>query len=395
LSEKLIIRNFGPITNVDLDLRKVNVLIGDQGTGKSTVAKVLMAVKNSIFREIFDLPKDNEIDEETNKFLAHLDLVGVRSFIKSDTEIIYIYKDYSLNFIENKVTIKLNVEISVSESIFFNVNYIPAERNMLTILADSLYALIELKTDLTRLFLRFGTKFLTARKKKEIFDYKNILGVSYLYKNGKDKILLSDGNEINLSDASSGIQGSIVWLVVFDDIVSEEYQTGRLRYSFLEKNLKLLVIEEPELNCYPETQNKLLKYIITNNILPSSYTSFEADPNDEDNPNVFEVEDYQHGYFKNQLVLTTHSPYILTSLNNLMYANEVGKIYPDESEKVIDTKYWLNPNVVSAYELKKDGTCEDIFNRVENLIGAEKIDEISNTLNEQFDALLNIELVPR
>ena len=41
MKEKLIIKNFGPIKSVDLDLGKITVLIGDQATGKSTVAKVL------------------------------------------------------------------------------------------------------------------------------------------------------------------------------------------------------------------------------------------------------------------------------------------------------------------------------------------------------------------
>ena len=41
MREKLIIKNFGPIKSVDLDLGKITVLIGEQATGKSTIAKVL------------------------------------------------------------------------------------------------------------------------------------------------------------------------------------------------------------------------------------------------------------------------------------------------------------------------------------------------------------------
>ena len=44
MTEKLTIRNFGPIENVTLNLKTVTVLIGDQGTGKSTIAKVMNAV---------------------------------------------------------------------------------------------------------------------------------------------------------------------------------------------------------------------------------------------------------------------------------------------------------------------------------------------------------------
>ncbi|HEX8677413.1 MAG TPA: AAA family ATPase, partial [Segetibacter sp.] len=44
MKEKLVIKNFGPIENVELELRRFNVLIGENSTGKSTVAKVLVSI---------------------------------------------------------------------------------------------------------------------------------------------------------------------------------------------------------------------------------------------------------------------------------------------------------------------------------------------------------------
>ena len=37
---KLKIENFGPITNVEFELKKFNVFIGQQGTGKSCILKI-------------------------------------------------------------------------------------------------------------------------------------------------------------------------------------------------------------------------------------------------------------------------------------------------------------------------------------------------------------------
>lgn len=96
-----------------------------------------------------------------------------------------------------------------------------------------------------------------------------------------------------------------------------------------------------------------------------------------------------------RLVVTTHSPYMLTSLNNSMYAFVVGQRESQDTSKIIDKKYWINPEDVSAYMLLTNGECEDIFDREEGLIKAEKIDSVSGFLNEQFDALLNIELVQK
>lgn len=38
---RLIIKNIGPIKDVDIKLNKVNVFIGQQSSGKSTIAKII------------------------------------------------------------------------------------------------------------------------------------------------------------------------------------------------------------------------------------------------------------------------------------------------------------------------------------------------------------------
>ena len=38
---KLIIKNIGPIKNVELELNKVNIIMGPQSSGKSTIAKIV------------------------------------------------------------------------------------------------------------------------------------------------------------------------------------------------------------------------------------------------------------------------------------------------------------------------------------------------------------------
>ena len=38
---KLIIRNFGPVLDAELELKAVNLLVGEQSIGKSTIAKLI------------------------------------------------------------------------------------------------------------------------------------------------------------------------------------------------------------------------------------------------------------------------------------------------------------------------------------------------------------------
>jgi len=41
MNDKIIIKNFGPLKQVELDLKEVIVLIGPQASGKSTIAKLI------------------------------------------------------------------------------------------------------------------------------------------------------------------------------------------------------------------------------------------------------------------------------------------------------------------------------------------------------------------
>ena len=45
MESRLIVKNFGPIKEVNLDLRNVNVFIGPQSTGKSALAKIYTIFK--------------------------------------------------------------------------------------------------------------------------------------------------------------------------------------------------------------------------------------------------------------------------------------------------------------------------------------------------------------
>ncbi len=84
---------------------------------------------------------------------------------------------------------------------------------------------------------------------------------------------------------------------------------------------KTFIIEEPELNLFPASQNKLVQYLIDKTM------------------------NYGHN-----ILITTHSPYTLTSLNNLIYAFNVGQSHNEEVKLIVDKKYWLNPADISAYQ---------------------------------------------
>ena len=153
-------------------------------------------------------------------------------------------------------------------------------------------------------------------------------------------------------------------MVVFDDITTDKGSTRKNEV----KNC--LIIEEPELNLFPETQYELVSHL-SQNIASRTGTG--------------------QMYYSNHLLLTTHSPYILTSLNNLMYAYQVGQEHVEEVNKIIDKKYWVNPDDVSAYRLMTDGTAKNIVDEELKQIDAGELDEISRSINAIWDKISDIE----
>jgi energy-coupling factor transporter ATP-binding protein EcfA2 len=378
VSEILTIRNFGPIKDVTIELRHVNILIGDQGTGKSTVAKVLMAVKATLNTTFLadnphhhlmmaeGKPAADEDFKDTwkNDFAKWLDWTGLTNSVYPDSFI--SFKNEEFSFLYNAGEINISSSEVDSDVPGTPVNmYIPAYREVAIVLKDKLFAVLQAKATLPDILTRFGTGFLEARAEKSLHDYRGVFGVMYRHSNGMDYIVLNDGKEILIEDASSALRNGVPMLVVFDNMLHNQY-VGNGDTARVYRYCPYLIIEEPELNCFPETQEKMMKYFIEH---------------------IKEEEGY-----KNRLLITTHSPYILTSLNNLMQAYQTGKVEPGKADAIIPKQYWLNSDDVSSYMLLTDGTCKNIVDREENLIMAEEVDSVSRKLNAEFNSLVKLEI---
>ena len=92
-----------------------------------------------------------------------------------------------------------------------------------------------------------------------------------------------------------------------------------------------------------------------------------------------------------RFLLTTHSPYILTALNNYIYAYQVGQKNPTEVSALIPKHLWIDPKRVSAYFVE-NGTARSIMDEELQHINAEEIDQASTLTNELYDKLLEIKV---
>ncbi|HPH23413.1 MAG TPA: AAA family ATPase [Chitinophagaceae bacterium] len=382
MKEKLIIQNFGPIKHIELDLGIVNVLIGEQATGKSTVAKLLAVCR--YFSFIIDsLEFTTRVAKHS--FWEGLKAWGLDEAIQSDTSIYYENKDYSysikpvkeisgyvshltpissdfkqliaeLNNTKPKYIVdSLLWEISTSfyenevKKVMDNPFYLPTERGL-----QSIFSLGRIPNISDSLFNQLA-KISQISQKFSSDTSIEPLGLSYKNENnvGKIKKDLND-SYISLNKGASGYQSAIPVVLLI------EY------YTEIKKKKKTFIIEEPEQNLFPSAQYELVKFLA-------------------DKVKIH-----------NAILLTTHSPYILTSLNNLMYAYQVGQEH-DEVAQVVPKKYWINPKEVSAYMLQYDealGGCvqKDIIDKETFLIDSVQIDGVSDILSEEFNKLMALKM---
>jgi ABC-type cobalamin/Fe3+-siderophores transport system ATPase subunit len=91
-----------------------------------------------------------------------------------------------------------------------------------------------------------------------------------------------------------------------------------------------------------------------------------------------------------KFVITTHSPYVLAALNNHIYAAKIGETKPEAVTKVISKNSWLNFDNVSGYFIA-NGVLEDLRDDSLGVLKPELIDSASGLINEQYDQLFCID----
>ncbi len=182
-------------------------------------------------------------------------------------------------------------------------------------------------------------------KFNELWGYSNsILKGDFRLENETDKIYYKADEFVKLPFASSG-QQEAVWILAVLLVMMRA-----------DRNL-FIVIEEPEAHLFPDAQREITNFI--------SY------------------------FFKNtkcQIIIATHSPYILSSANNLMLASIQGKKHPEKVSKIVPEDFWLDPNRVACFFLE-NGAMRDIVDRQLGMIKVEEIDKISSTIIKEFDEL--------
>lgn len=435
---KLIINKLGPIERCELECSHFMTLTGFQASGKSTIAKAIYyfrTIKEDIvelakaqalkvsppvsgLEDEFDVGYGVELKKGLENYLREkfLRTFGsswgmsnemcmeyyftpncyVKISLKNDTKYAtpnYIWITFSIElrkFLQGKNHCfsatplgipddelrKFRVELYEMFDDSCSVVYIPAGRSMITLLSQQfgyIYATMDdmqkrsldsCTKDYLERILRVKPEFseglqglaayssgktiLPAKIVNEaLYLIKKILRGTYRYSNGEEQIVLDDGKYVKINFSSSGQQES-VWIL------------NLLFYYMLQQKPILFIIEEPESHLFPESQ----KYITELIALVSNC--------------------------KHSVVLTTHSPYVLGTLNNLLYAHTIPEQYAKRVSEIVPVTFWLNDKKFDSWFVK-NGTVENCMDQEIHMIQNERIDEISKVINNEFDRLLDLQ----
>ncbi len=401
---RLVVKDFGAIKASEIEIKKYNFFIGHTSSGKSTIAKLLAIFNNSVFWAIkegdfksflklldkyninFEFTPTTVIQYSNEKYSWEIGLNKFQSNYK-DADLMEIAStseayDFVQKFIEKKEgesglkplidALKgsmQNSKIKKEDSFFPDLIkpllmsviyeectpvYIPAERLLISTFSNSIFTLLQAGASIPDCIKDFGSLYEKARAQYKNIDI-DILNIQVRFSSSGDTVCLMDENkELNVSQTSSGIQSIIPLWTVFNQYVER-------------KKKQMLVIEEPELNLFPSTQYRLVDWIMKK--MRKSNGS---------------------------IVVTTHSPYVLSTVDNLILAQEILKRRKSTSvarkiKELIPSMALIDINEVSSYFFHSDGTVKDICNRDLESLGAEYIDEASNELGHVFDELCNID----
>lgn len=371
--ERLVVRNFGPITNLDIEFRKLTLFIGDQGSGKSTLSKLLTICRDYNW---WLLMLENADTEDVKKPFYDF---GINEYFMDDTYICYTMTGFSIKY-ENGVFSIVSDYVSADDikKYFQYLNkpygsgqdadideaqlkelepyaravlYILAERNLVGNLSESLASMLTAQVPLPKPLMEYMSMF--ERAKKEYPSYNiPFFNVKFVKKNGKERIeLVGKDKNLPLSACSSGLQSAIPMLMVID-------------YALKTDSFNSFVIEEPEQNLFPQNQFEMLGFVTSKLWHPSQ---------------------------RRQFIITTHSPYLLSSLNVLMLAYKLHHIEEvrEEAEKIIVPGYTVNPDDVSVFALdpNSDVYCKSLISEKTGLVSVNELDSVSEVIGNDFDKL--------
>lgn len=405
---KLIIKNIGALKNIELDLNRINVFIGPQSSGKSTISKILC---HCMWVEKHCYLNDDEKKRYSKDNLFYNSLVEYHrldGYFNKTASIRYVGELLTISYTHSSKIIKVTNSKQAVYS-YPKVAYIPSERNLVATIPN-----IGKYNESNDVIAYFGYDWTDARSViyeqslSKIFERD----ITYRYMNDDDYLLDGDA-KIKLRYASSGVLSAVPLYIMSKYLYGEIYKKDRVispvqrkiilelsdnisklrnefahgveydydkavlvaeMVAFVANNTTSKYAEEirlvkdiTKMIKLAQTGAKLKKltFNAAQNIekiaclFDYKYTQlFIEEPEQNLFPKAqmkFVNELFLMMYYKTQkhcAVITTHSPYILFEINNAIMRYIVKDNIPyNMSHEMLDNKAQINPKEISICQI--------------------------------------------
>lgn len=408
---RLTVENFSCIKNADLSFGRLTVVIGPQASGKSVLCKLSYFLMSVLLDQSEAISAGDTLKQYENsikdRFLKWFPIQAwgsgkfIISFSAGLYKIVLTRKTYagkptddfrlkfSIDYVEqyegllSAINEMKNSKDDDMERILYHSSYqvsrisresikkltgedwaavqtfVPAGRSFFTSVGKAVTAfdhsglLDPLTVTFGRMFASFrehrgdfiqGRNVRQARMLDELLEL--VLGGKYV--NGRDAeyVQATDGRKIPLSALSSGQQELLPLVTIFPGLLRGVEQQA--------------FIEEPEAHLFPSAQSKIVE----------AFAMVINQASDTD------------------IVITTHSPYVLVKLNNLIKAGEIADSVVDKRKlnSIVSRRSWLQSGQVKAFAII-DGILVNILDE-EGFIDGAYLDDVSGQLEIEFQQLM-------
>ncbi len=380
----LHIKNFGPIKDSHkIELTPLIVLIGHQSAGKSTFMKALCYCR-WIEKKIM-VYTDDIVNQYThnNRFVKEL-----KQFHRLNDE--YFTEKTMLRYDGDAITIEydgVNNNARITRKKCFadrrfntKLSYIPAERNLVSAIQNVDKAYKATDRDVLFNFIYEWNEARSPYTSEHPFRLAVPGGFSYVNKSGTDVLIREDGTETPAFYASSGMQ-SVMPLDVMSNYIMEcvgrnaalsMYERNEITGSDNENSVKRLeyqsaqlFIEEPEQNLFPESQR-----LVVLSLVRSLKKALEK------------------GSEKSMMVLTTHSPYVISVVNVLLRTAIVEEMGLEAN--IITKDNILPSETISGYYIDDKNIFRNILDKEIPMLSGNELDGVSDWVEDNISKLNDI-----